>query len=109
MAEVYVDHAHLAEICAAPYFFEQLFAGQHAPAVFGQDGKQPTADDVKALQTKYLAERDKVLKDGSAKRFLPVLIEKADQMAKRGDLALNGGRLLQAAEASMASGLFRPE
>ncbi|MBI3409423.1 MAG: hypothetical protein HY040_13865 [Planctomycetes bacterium] len=69
------------------------------PALFGQDGKQPTTDDVKALQSKYQAERDKVLKEGSAKRFLPVLIEKSEQMAKRGDLALSDGRLLQAAEA----------
>lgn len=65
----------------------------------GQETKLPSAEDIKLLQAKFYAERDRAIKDGSAKRFLPILIEKAEQMAKKGEAALVGGRLLQATEA----------
>jgi WD40 repeat protein len=65
----------------------------------GQETKLPTADEVRELQTKYRVERDILVKSGAAKRFLPVLMEKAEEIAKRADDALGSGRLLQATEA----------
>src|SRR5581483_5062623 len=56
-------------------------------------------DDVRALQAKYRAERDRVTRDGTAQRFPAVLLERAEEMAKKGDDALAGGRLAQAREA----------
>jgi WD40 repeat protein len=64
-----------------------------------QPTRLPTADEVKAVQAKYRAERDKIVKDGIAKRFLPAIMDKADEFAKKSDAALAGGRLLQASEA----------
>jgi WD40 repeat protein len=64
-----------------------------------QPTKLPTADEVKAVQAKYRAERDKIVKDGSAKRFLPAIMDKAEELAKKSGTALAGGRLLQASEA----------
>ena len=68
-------------------------------SVDAQPTKLPTADDVKGVQAKYRAERDKIVKDGSAKRFLPAIMDKAEELAKKSDAALVGGRLLQASEA----------
>jgi WD40 repeat protein len=64
-----------------------------------QPTKLPTADDVKAIQAKYREERDKIEKDGIAKRFIPILMEKADELAKKSETALAAGRLAQASEA----------
>jgi WD40 repeat protein len=64
-----------------------------------QPTKIPTVDEIKAVQSKYRAERDKIVKDGTAKRFLPVLMDKAEEIAKKSDTALGAGRLLQASEA----------
>src|SRR4029450_5355443 len=47
---------------------------------------------------KYRAERAAVTKEGAANRFLPILLDKAEQMAERGETALKAGRLLQANE-----------
>jgi WD40 repeat protein len=73
-----------------------LSAGAFLPA---QPTRLPTADEVKAVQAKYRAERDQIVKDGIAKRFLPAIMDKADELAKKSDTALAGGRLLQASEA----------
>ena len=70
-----------------------------ADFVPGQEARLPTADDVKELQAKFQAERDRVLQEGIQKRFLPGLVEKADEMAKRADSALANRRFLQASEA----------
>jgi len=59
--------------------------------------RQPTK--IRVLQAKYQAERAQVLKLGSAKRFVPILFDKAEEIAKRGEAALASGRLLQAHEA----------
>ena len=64
-----------------------------------QETRLPTVDEIKALQAKYQAEHAAVVKDGSAKRFLPILLDKAQEMAKKGEAALASGRLLQANEA----------
>lgn len=64
-----------------------------------QPTKLPTADDVKALQAKYRVELDKVVKEGIAKRFLPAIMDKADELAKKSDAALAAGRFAQASEA----------
>ncbi len=68
-------------------------------ALKAQPTKLPTADEVKALQAKYAAERDKITKEGTAKRFIPALMDKAEELAKKSEAALAGGRLLQASEA----------
>lgn len=70
-----------------------------ANAVQAQPTKIPTADEVKVLQEKYRSERDKIVKAGVAQRFLPAIMDKAEDLAKKSDAALAGGRMLQAAEA----------
>lgn len=64
-----------------------------------QPTKLPTAEEVKALQAKFRAERDKIVKDGIAQRFIPAILDKADELAKKSETALAGGRLFQATEA----------
>ncbi len=64
-----------------------------------EESVAPARDDILALQAKYQAERDQAIKDGVAQRFLPVLLDKAEEIAKRGEAALQAGRLLQASEA----------
>jgi WD40 repeat protein len=73
--------------------------GLLSSALPAQPARLPTADEVKALQTHFQAERAQVVKDGTAKRFLPVLLERADEMARKGAAALAEGRLAQAREA----------
>lgn len=70
-----------------------------AAGLSAQPTKLPTADEVKALQAKFQSERDKIVKDGIAKRFIPAIMDKADELAKKSETALAGGRLLQASEA----------
>ncbi len=60
---------------------------------------QPRIGDIKELQSKYQAEREQVVKNGTAQRFLPILLERADEMARKGAAALADGRLAQAHEA----------
>jgi WD40 repeat protein len=66
--------------------------------LYPQETKLPNADDVKTLQTKFRQEREQVVKSGAAKRFLPILLDKAEEFGKRADAALDAGRLLQASE-----------
>lgn len=69
-----------------------------APWTGAQESKLPTIEEVRALKAKYVAERERVIKEGIAKRFLPVLLDKAEEIGKRAEAALAGGRLLQASE-----------
>jgi WD40 repeat protein len=69
---------------------------QHAAA---QPTKLPTVDEVKALQAKYKEEHDAAVRTGVAKRFIPAILDKAEELAKKSTDALAGGRLLQASEA----------
>lgn len=64
-----------------------------------QTTKLPTAAEVKALQAKFKEEHAKIVKDGIAKRFIPAIMDKAEELAKKSDAALASGRLLQASEA----------
>jgi WD40 repeat protein len=65
-------------------------------SVLAGGDKLPTVAEVKDLESKYQAERDELVKSGGDKRFLPQLLQKAEQFAKSGAAALKGGRLLQA-------------
>src|SRR5262245_62041225 len=67
-------------------------------ALYSQQTKPPNAEEVKALQSKFRQERDQVIKTGAGKRFLPILLDKAEDFGKRADAALDAGRLLQASE-----------
>jgi WD40 repeat protein len=67
--------------------------------VHAQEARLPTADEIKTLQAKYQAEHHQAVKSGAAKRFLPILMEKAEESAKKGEAALVSGRMLQASEA----------
>jgi len=67
--------------------------------VFAQEDPIPSPEKIQEWAMKYQAERDNVLQKGIAKRFLPVLMEKADTFAQRGAAALKAGRLVQAGEA----------
>src|SRR5260370_40341588 len=69
-----------------------------APLIAKQT-KLPTADEVKALQSKFQQERDAAVKKGIAKRFLPALLERADSLSQKAETALVAGRFLQATEA----------
>src|SRR5262249_18003272 len=64
-----------------------------------QDAPRSAAEEVPAIQAGYRAEREAVVKSGAAKRFLPQLFTRAEEMARRADAALAAGRLLQAVEA----------
>jgi len=63
-----------------------------------QETRLPSADDVKALQAKFRKERDSLVQNGGARRFLPVLLDRANEFGKRADDALTAGRFLQASE-----------
>src|SRR5438105_4126204 len=60
---------------------------------------QPGTTEIKALAGKYQMERAHVVKMGIDKRFPPALLSRADESAKRGEVALQEGRFLQAREA----------
>ena len=75
-----------------------VVAGVLALPLYSQETKLPNADEVKTLQTKFRQEREQVIKTGAAKRFLPILLDKAEDFGKRADAALDAGRLLQASE-----------
>jgi WD40 repeat protein len=76
-----------------------LAAGLVGSVALAQAPKLPTADDVKALQAKYRAEHEQVVKTGIAKRVLPAIMAKAEELAKKSEGALAANRLLQANEA----------
>ena len=73
-----------------------VITGTHGAA---QPTRLPTADEVKALQAKYQEEHDAAVRTGVAKRFIPAIMDKAEELAKKSTEALAGGRLLQASEA----------
>ena len=83
-------HTHLLILAALV-----LLGGTRASA---QPTRLPTADEVKTLKSRYEAERDLLVKKGFDKRFLPILMAKSEEMAKKADAALEKGRLLQATE-----------
>ncbi len=68
-------------------------------ALLSAGDTQPTPAEVSQLQAKYRAERDRLTTTGAAKMFLPDLVKRAEVIARGGDDALKGGRLLQAAVA----------
>lgn len=68
-------------------------------ALIAQPTKLPTADEVKGLQAKFRTEREAIVKAGIAKRFIPAIMDKADELAKKSETALAGGRMAQAVEA----------
>ena len=65
-------------------------------SAFAQARKLPDAADVRQMQALYKAER--ATAEAISKHFLPGLVERADEMAKKADAALAAGRLLQASE-----------
>ncbi len=71
-----------------------LIAAMTAPVL----PEEPAAGAVRGLQAKFLAERAAVVKSGAAKRFVPILFQKADSFGKRADAFLQAGRLPQASE-----------
>lgn len=64
----------------------------------GQETRAPTADEVRALKAGFESERKSLVERGYDKRFLPSLLSKAEEIAKKADAALAGGRLMQASE-----------
>jgi hypothetical protein len=69
-----------------------------APALLpAGETRVPTAEEVAALQAKYRAEHDALIKAGAGKRYLPGLIEQAELIAGRAGDSLKAGRLMQAA------------
>lgn len=73
-------------------------AGLGSGGLFAQETKPLTAEQVRDAQAKFRKERDALVQVGADKRFLPILLQKAEEFGKRADAALDAGRLLQAAE-----------
>jgi WD40 repeat protein len=73
-----------------------LLAGG-GPAAEG--GKALTPEKVRDVQAKYQNERQAAVSSGLAKKFPAAFLERADQLAKKGEAALAAGRLLEASEA----------
>ena len=69
------------------------------PFVAAEEANAPTTEAIKALAAKFQAERGQVLKEGIDKRFPPLLLDKADAIARRGEAALKAGRFVEAGEA----------
>jgi WD40 repeat protein len=85
-------------IMARPLCWALVLAAACGSGLAGET-QLPSADEVKALRKGYNDERDALLKSGAKGRFLPHFFDLAEAMAKRGDAALDAGRLLQASEA----------
>jgi len=64
-----------------------------------EGGKTLTADQVRDLQAKYLAERTALAKDGLIRKFSADAVARADQLAQKGAAALAAQRLLEASQA----------
>ena len=58
--------------------------------------KAVSADEVQALQAKYLQERDAAEKTGAVEKFAPELVRQADALAQKGEADLTAGRLVEA-------------
>jgi WD40 repeat protein len=78
--------------------FAVVLTGIGVTPLFPQETRPPTADEVRAQQAKFREERDLLVKTGAARRFVPILLEKAEEFGKRADAALAAGRLGQAAD-----------
>lgn len=63
-----------------------------------QETRPPSVDEARALQAKFRKERQTLVQSGEAKRFLPVLLSKAEEFGARAEVALAAGRFLQASE-----------
>ena len=70
-----------------------LAAAQPEPKAEPKKDRPPTADDVKALQQKFRAERDEAIKA----KFSPDALARADDLAKRAEAALKADDLKAAA------------
>src|SRR5207249_9290403 len=69
------------------------FVSPHRPVC----AQQPSLEDVTELKARYQDERQKLLRDGAAKK-LAHMTTKADESAGRADRFLADGRLRQASE-----------
>ena len=79
-----------------------------AGQIVAEAGKAITADEVRALQAKFLTERTAAEKAGSATKFSPELFTQVDKLAKQGETELAAGRLHEAREAYRAARWYLP-
>src|SRR5438445_1142050 len=102
-----MDKCNMSETCfrsrlSTPSVFAAVLAfgvaGLSALPLFPQETRPRSADEVRAQQTKFRQERNALVQSGAAKRFLPILLEKAEEFAGRADASLAAGRLGQAAD-----------
>ncbi len=63
------------------------------------DAPPLTAEQVQQIQAKYRAERDEAAKSKIADKFAPEAMQRAEQLAKKGDAALAANRLMEASDA----------
>src|ERR1019366_4240557 len=68
-------------------------------SLVAQPTKLPSPEEIQALQTTYRTERDRIIKAGLNTGFLPAIMNKADELAKKSAGALAAGRLIQANDA----------
>ncbi len=91
--------AHLNSTQARQFIAAMVIGALAISSSFAQAPKATSTESVKALKAKYRAERDAIVKNGIAKRYLPAIMDKADELAKKSEEALADGRLSQATEA----------
>ncbi|HEV3444738.1 MAG TPA: WD40 repeat domain-containing protein, partial [Gemmataceae bacterium] len=73
-----------------------------------ENNKGVTADEVRALQQKFQAERAGAQKSGSAAKFSAELFKQVDVLAKQGETELAAGRLNEARDAYRAARWYLP-
>src|SRR5213076_2656530 len=63
-----------------------------SPSAPAQDAKTSPADAAKALQKQFRAERQQAVDSGAARKFSPQMVQRADDLAKQADAALDAGQ-----------------
>src|SRR5439155_13425874 len=85
-----------AGVAFAGLIFFSLPSGSLVTSSARAEDSQLKAEDVKTLQTQYLAERSRAEAAGWLKKFSPELTEQTDQLALKGERALAAGRISSA-------------
>src|SRR5207237_10014564 len=97
-----------AGVAFAGLIFFSLPSGSLVTSSATAEDSKLKAEDVKTLQTQYLAERSRAEAAGWLKKFSPELTEQADQLALKGERALVAGRLSSARQLLREARLLLP-
>src|SRR5260370_42109291 len=83
----------LAGVAFAGLIFSSLPSGSLVTSSARAEDSKLKAEDVKTLQTQYLAERSRAEAAGWLKKFSPEVPEQTDQLALKGGGAPGSGRI----------------